>query len=300
MIIVLRAVGAAAVLIGLAAVGYGIPIRDFGFGNLLIMTGTVGLCTGLLLLGLSVVASELRLVARRLAAPRPAADPRARAALPPFPAGVQAPVAAAEGGPLFTRDQPSPPPPPLDPTAAPPMAPPWHDDGPRARPDAPPELDPAQAAAPPPKQRRNLMFSSSMRRDRERAGAPEEPSAPATPPPPLPAASEASEAPPASFEDAWPKSGRARSSEVPPQRRSSRLAPAPAPTESNAGAAPERPASPPVPAEQAPAVTVLKSGVVDGMAYSLYSDGSIEAQMPEGMMRFASIDELRAHLEQRQ
>jgi len=38
-------------------------------------------------------------------------------------------------------------------------------------------------------------------------------------------------------------------------------------------------------------VTVLKSGVVDGMAYSLYSDGSIEAQMPEGMMRFASIDD---------
>ena len=48
-----------------------------------------------------------------------------------------------------------------------------------------------------------------------------------------------------------------------------------------------------------PAVTVVKSGVVDGMAYSLYSDGSIEAQMPEGMMRFASIDALRSHLEQR-
>ena len=48
-----------------------------------------------------------------------------------------------------------------------------------------------------------------------------------------------------------------------------------------------------------PAVTILKSGIVDGMAYSLYSDGSIEAQMPEGMMRFASIDELRAHLDQR-
>ena len=51
--------------------------------------------------------------------------------------------------------------------------------------------------------------------------------------------------------------------------------------------------------EDQPAVTVLKSGIVDGMAYSLYSDGSIEAQMPEGMMRFASIDELRAHLDQR-
>ena len=31
----------------------------------------------------------------------------------------------------------------------------------------------------------------------------------------------------------------------------------------------------------------------------MYSDGSIEAQMPEGMMRFASIEELRAHLDQR-
>ena len=57
----------------------------------------------------------------------------------------------------------------------------------------------------------------------------------------------------------------------------------------------------PAPAQPARArgVTVLKSGVVDGMAYSLYSDGSIEAQMPEGLMRFASIDELREHLENR-
>ncbi len=52
------------------------------------------------------------------------------------------------------------------------------------------------------------------------------------------------------------------------------------------------------PAEAA-AVTILKSGVVDGMAYSLYSDGSIEAQLPEGMIRFSSIDELRDHLDQR-
>ena len=44
---------------------------------------------------------------------------------------------------------------------------------------------------------------------------------------------------------------------------------------------------------------MLKSGVVDGMAYSLYSDGSIEAELPEGTMRFGSIDELRTHLDQR-
>ena len=45
------------------------------------------------------------------------------------------------------------------------------------------------------------------------------------------------------------------------------------------------------------AASILKSGVVDGMAYTLYADGSIEAQLPEGTVRFASIDELRDHLE---
>jgi hypothetical protein len=44
-------------------------------------------------------------------------------------------------------------------------------------------------------------------------------------------------------------------------------------------------------------VSILKSGVIDGMAYTLYTDGSIEAQLPSGVMRFASIDELREHLE---
>ena len=51
--------------------------------------------------------------------------------------------------------------------------------------------------------------------------------------------------------------------------------------------------------EEAPEpITVLKSGIVDGMAYTLYSDGSIEAQLPQGMLRFGSISELRAHIEQ--
>ena len=48
-------------------------------------------------------------------------------------------------------------------------------------------------------------------------------------------------------------------------------------------------------------VSVIKSGVVDGMAYTLYSDGSIEAQLPgEGPIRFASLDALRTYVEQRQ
>jgi hypothetical protein len=53
------------------------------------------------------------------------------------------------------------------------------------------------------------------------------------------------------------------------------------------------------PAPETPAtVSILKSGVVDGMAYTLYSDGSIEAQLPQGTLRFGSITELRNHIEQ--
>ena len=99
---------------------------------------------------------------------------------------------------------------------------------------------------------------------------------------------ETDEPQPAPFEDPWPKAERAKAGEISPPWRSSRMPPTLA--EANGGLA--RP-------EDRPEVTVLKSGVVDGMAYSLYSDGSIEAEMPEGMMRFASIDELRAHLDQR-
>jgi hypothetical protein len=56
---------------------------------------------------------------------------------------------------------------------------------------------------------------------------------------------------------------------------------------------------PAAPAPEAPtAVSILKSGVVDGMAYTLYSDGSIEAQLPQGTLRFGSIAELRNHIEQ--
>jgi hypothetical protein len=56
---------------------------------------------------------------------------------------------------------------------------------------------------------------------------------------------------------------------------------------------PQPPAVPP--AERSPAI--LKSGVIDGMAYTLYADGSIEAELPQGTVKFASVDALRAHLE---
>jgi len=76
----------------------------------------------------------------------------------------------------------------------------------------------------------------------------------------------------------------------PPQRREPQVsAPqvqAPAPQASEA----------PAPSSRQP-VSILKSGVVDGMAYTLYTDGSIEAELAQGVVRFGSIEELRNHLE---
>ena len=70
------------------------------------------------------------------------------------------------------------------------------------------------------------------------------------------------------------------------------------PSLSGAASAPAAPAPPvasdpeprrPEPAAAAPqAPAILKSGVVDGMAYTLYADGSIEAKMPTGTVRFGS------------
>ena len=66
-----------------------------------------------------------------------------------------------------------------------------------------------------------------------------------------------------------------------------------APQATEPRAAPEPPPRPEPPRD----VAILKSGIVDGMAYTLYADGSIEAQLPQGTVRFGSITELRAHIE---
>jgi hypothetical protein len=64
------------------------------------------------------------------------------------------------------------------------------------------------------------------------------------------------------------------------------------------GGTPSAAASASNPESAAAGASVLKSGVVNGMPYTLYSDGSIEAQLPEGTLRFGSITELRNHIEQ--
>jgi hypothetical protein len=281
MMVVLLVAGIGFVLAGLLAIGFGIPVKEFSFGNTLILTGVVGACTGMIMIGLWMVVRELKAIAERLG-PGVATEFGTGNALPSNGLDNRA---AEGGGFLFRRDQ----------RAAEnagnaqsSSAPPWLEEvaaRDRLRSDVPTTPGSVEAA-PAVKGRRNLLFSSSSRRERERDQArTTDPSGADHRPAPT--------SEPAAFDDAWPKSERAG----PPLRRGSR---APSTfTEPSADAAADHVGSAPRNEDQPLPVTVLKSGVVDGMAYSLYSDGSIEAQMPEGMMRFASIDELRAHLDQR-
>ncbi|HEV7407050.1 MAG TPA: DUF308 domain-containing protein [Bradyrhizobium sp.] len=280
--------GIAVLAAGLLAVVFGIPVKEFSFGNTLILAGAVAACTGVVMLGLAVVVRELQNIARRLGPANPAELARVKSEpqLPVAAGGQPAPANLDGAEPAGKQSAPAS------------SAAPWQEEvaaRDRGRGDGAPEATPPEPAAAT-KPRRNLLFSSSSRRERERAAQTPDPAAAESVPPPVPppvAPPAPKEAAPASFEDAWPQSDRARTDALRRTRTPSTFA------EPSASApAPERPA-PTVRSEEPAPVTVLKSGVVDGMAYSLYSDGSIEAQMPEGMMRFASIDELRSHLDQR-
>jgi hypothetical protein len=294
MMVAVLVAGIGFVLAGFLAVVFGIPVKEFSFGNTLILTGAILACTGAMMLGLWAVVRELKNIARQLGAGIPLGS---RAAGMSAALGDQAP----EDGGFFLvgGDMPAP-----DQAGAVERAgqpPPWYEEAAsrdRVRVDAPREpVDAAPAAKP----RRNLLFSSSSRKERERAqvrsGDPSVAELQA-PFPAAPPAAEPVEAPPATFDDAWPKSERTMGTEAPLARRGGR-APSTFTDPGPGAAGAERSPPPAARSDNAPPVTVLKSGVVDGMAYSLYSDGSIEAQMPEGMMRFASIDELRSHLDQR-
>jgi hypothetical protein len=93
----------------------------------------------------------------------------------------------------------------------------------------------------------------------------------------------------------WPKGPR---SIRPPQSPPAQAATVPAIESQKSAPQPNEPASPNLDEDAITGVSVLKSGVVNGMAYTLYSDGSIGAQLPEGTLRFGSITELRNHIEQ--
>src|SRR5882724_7350104 len=149
MLMVLLGAGIALLLAGLGALGFGIPYKEFGFGNTLIVAGAVTACSGFLMIGLWAVARELQQISQRLGSGASASTQ------PAFPAESSlapalVPPARAAGARVSG-----------DPGAAPPWV--------EGRPDASSPSPPAEAA--PPKPRRNLLFTSSSRKERERAAA---------------------------------------------------------------------------------------------------------------------------------
>jgi hypothetical protein len=271
---------------GGVAVGFGIPINDLSLGNTLILAGTTAAAAGLLLIGLSVAVGELAKIAEGLRS-RPVARPPQVAE--PIPQPQPAPVVAASA-PRFQEPRPLPETPAIDVSASAierlrssiprpdrvvpeaegvPLSPNGGHAPVRAEPPAAPRVRPEERTAVETLREPQLDFLVRPRPARTSQ--------------------------PVAFDAVWPK-------------RSTREPPAPTDTEEQPVAAapvgvdtmPETPVPEPAvvpPAEAVQAVAVLKSGVVDGMAYTLYADGSIEAQLPQGTVRFGSIAELRTHIE---
>jgi hypothetical protein len=205
--IFLLVAGIVAVAAGLLAILYGVPIKEFGFGNTMILSGVIGVCAGLLILSFWIVVRELRALAPRLLAQTPGAGqgpknlPSRDRMLPPLPADsiaekrrsepTVAPPAHAGPMPISVNDLPSG-------DAASANAPSQDDRGgqPTPQPGAGSEPEPRPAEP----KRRNLLFSSMSRKERERKAAEG-------------AASDAASAGDAAqhktFDDAWPERARA-------------------------------------------------------------------------------------------
>ena len=270
MAMILFIVGGVAVMIGAAAIAFGMPINEFSFGNTLIVSGTTIGSAGLVVIALAAAVAQLQRVAQALAEHAPPVHPAEAFEAPPpahaFPPKTR-PVAPPEP-PAFEPPA-FEPPPPLRAAELPPSL---------RNPEAPPPTVEEEVSLSPP-------FGNATR-----AGLGE-------PPPPAPPASEpvfeapwrpAPPPPPEvtgpNFEAMWPV-------------RDARPAAAEPTAEFEPPAPPPRAETPAPPPPRS--VAVLKSGVVDGMAYTLYVDGSIEAELSQGTLRFGSIDELRAYLEKK-
>jgi len=305
MPVLLFGIGIFAFVAGLVMIGFGIPINEFSFGNTLISAGTTASIGGLVIIAVGVAVKQLRRIAEMLADPAHSRLPLPLDELEPAAAmrkpPALAPAPSAQGGRLPQRPKVSTPDPFDDePEPAPKTGAP-HTGGylderadqsvaPSLRnPDEPslpldddvslsprhPQAAPAPAALPPGSlDRTSDSFDWRV--------PPPAPNAPAAPPP---------RPQPANFDAMWPAEGKAAKSPAPSASSASRQEP------KSDALAREAVATKRAEAEKPRTVAILKSGVVDGMGYTLYVDGSIEAELPQGTLRFASINELRSHLE---
>lgn len=308
MPIVLFVIGAIALILGVGAVGYGIPINKSDFGNTLIIAGTTAAVGGLILVGLGAVVSKLQRIGVALAV-RPsirsnpafnlaqAPAPPPRAALPPG----RIPFPPRPKSETVTRGPPAEAP--AATAAIPPEVPetyPASSGTPSLRNPGAPAMRVEEEVALSPSDLRAT--SSGLRRERnERAAAPMTA---------LPATDESGtgisrrgpaldfpSTPPAEtayFETLWPAEPEPA---APTARGEGGVEPRPSEPPPEPAAYFEAETPPPLEQSEPRAVAILKSGVVDGMSYTLYVDGSIEAELPRGKLRFASINKLRQHLE---
>src|SRR5438270_12208830 len=229
MMFVMLVAGIGLVLAGLLAIGFGIPM-EFSTGNTLIIAGAIGVCSGAIVLALWMTVRELKNIARRLGGGVPEARGEAtvRPVLPvaatrdSAPAGGGFPAAEQSDG--SGRFSPAAPP-----AFTPAAPPPWQNEAVLRDHPIPEPMHPEPSA---PKPKRNLLSSSTSRKERERAHArssealpPDLLSSDLRPRPPTVPPIETAEPQPASFDDAWPRAERAKSSEISPQRRSGRMPP---------------------------------------------------------------------------
>lgn len=291
MAVLLFSVGTFALVAGLVMVGFGIPINEFSFGNTLISAGTTAAVGGLIIIALGVAVGQLRRITEALAGDLPAryAQPmdlvEARGASSPA-AGMPDRI------PFPPRPKPETPFPKMGslPGASTNSG---NDDG-YGRFAAPTLPNPEEApmavedeiSLSPPQPSGGSAPKTDLRGLAGRGQEPAtswKPSPASTPPggsPPQPLQ-------PAKFDAMWPADAKSPKSSISDDAKPS-----------SAPARDTFPSQRPEPEAQKPrAVAILKSGVVDGMGYTLYVDGSIEAELPQGTLRFASINELRSHLE---
>ena len=283
MSVLLFVVGAIATVAGVGMVGYGVPINEFSFGNTLIVAGTTLAVGGLVIIAIGAAVSKLQQITEAITAHSPRRlelfeHPGSTRAAPmqdriPFPPRTKAAPPRSELPPVETS------------TAA----------------EVPADENAVASTAPvlrnpdvPLAERREVKeyeeLSLSLRQPTAAPGeyAKEQPTLP--PAPPVmekragPIDAPLRSPPPGrphttSFDAVWPPESRA-------SRAAQETKPEPQPEPPQADVVREELGEP----------AILKSGVVDGMGYTLYVDGSIEAELPQGTLRFASINELREHL----
>jgi hypothetical protein len=298
---ILYGIGAFALFAGLVMIGFGVPINEFSFGNTLISAGTTAVVGGLILFGLGIVAGQLRRVAEALTARLPAGLVQSNDT---FENSESSPVTPSQGRMALASRPKSEPHPaelgavspasvgmPFDAKAADSLAPILRNpDQETAAIEDEIALSLHQSLAPAVQPGADL--GGLGRRSAPAPGGGWRPPAPSTPAPapaPAPAPPPARSFPNANFDAMWPAEAKLQKGPV-----------AGEPAADAKPGAPLREASPPPPKRTEPerprAVAILKSGIVDGMGYTLYVDGSIEAELPQGTLRFASINELRSHI----